>query len=103
MTGNILTLQIERPEQKHYCCLSDFIAPATAGLIDHIGMFAVSILGAEVLCDEFERNHDDYNSILVKALADRLAEVQLTAVSIYFSDFNISYGKSILIILLFQY
>ena len=67
---------MERPEQKHYCCLSDFIAPAgNGGPRDHIGMFAVSILGAEALCDRYEMDHDDYNSILVKALADRLAEV----------------------------
>ena len=55
--------------------LADFIAPSGSGVQDHIGAFAVtSGLGAEEFAAEFEAAHDDYNSILVKALADRLAE-----------------------------
>ncbi len=55
--------------------LSDFIAPKETGLRDYIGGFAVtSGLGIEKKVEAFEKNHDDYNSILVKALADRLAE-----------------------------
>ena len=55
--------------------LSDFIAPKESKVEDFIGMFAVTTgIGIEKLVDKFEREHDDYNSILVKALADRLAE-----------------------------
>ena len=56
-------------------CLSDFIAPLESGKEDYLGGFAVTAgLGIEALLDRYERDHDDYNSILVKALADRLAE-----------------------------
>ena len=56
-------------------CLSDFIAPLNSGETDYIGAFAVTTgLGIEVLLDKYEKEHDDYNSIMVKALADRLAE-----------------------------
>lgn len=55
--------------------LSDFIAPKETGLADYIGAFAVSAgFGANELAKKFECDHDDYNSIMVKALADRLAE-----------------------------
>ncbi len=56
-------------------CLADFVAPRSSGVDDWIGAFAVTTgLGADALAEEFERDHDDYNAILVKALADRLAE-----------------------------
>ena len=56
-------------------CLADFIAPKDSGVADYIGAFAVTTgLGVQEFVEELERNHDDYNSILVKALADRLAE-----------------------------
>jgi 5-methyltetrahydrofolate--homocysteine methyltransferase len=56
-------------------CLADFIAPRETGVPDYIGMFAVTAgLGADDLVRRFERDHDDYNAIMVKALADRLAE-----------------------------
>jgi len=56
-------------------CLSDFIAPLETGHTDYIGGFAVTAgIGIEVLLDKFEREHDDYNSIMVKSIADRLAE-----------------------------
>ena len=56
-------------------CLSDFIAPEDSGLTDYLGGFAVTAgIGIEALLDTYEKQHDDYNSILVKALADRLAE-----------------------------
>jgi 5-methyltetrahydrofolate--homocysteine methyltransferase len=51
-------------------CLADYVAPAG----DHIGAFAVAIHGADVLAARHEAEHDDYKSIMVKALADRLAE-----------------------------
>jgi 5-methyltetrahydrofolate--homocysteine methyltransferase len=55
--------------------LADFIAPRESGVPDYVGMFAVTAgLGADELVRRFERDHDDYNAIMVKALADRLAE-----------------------------
>jgi len=55
--------------------LTDFIAPKESGHNDHIGAFAVTTgIGIETKIAEFEANHDDYSSILLKALADRLAE-----------------------------
>jgi len=56
-------------------CLSDFVAPKTNGREDYVGAFAVSAgFGIEALCKRFEKEHDDYRSILAKALADRMAE-----------------------------
>ncbi|XP_051769850.1 methionine synthase-like [Ctenopharyngodon idella] len=57
-----------------YLCLSDFVAPRGSGVQDYIGLFAVSVFGAEELSRAFEQQGDDYSSIMVKALADRLAE-----------------------------
>jgi 5-methyltetrahydrofolate--homocysteine methyltransferase len=55
--------------------LADFVAPKATGLEDHVGLFAVTAgLGAEEAARRFEEDHDDYNAIMVKALADRLAE-----------------------------
>jgi 5-methyltetrahydrofolate--homocysteine methyltransferase len=55
--------------------LADFVAPVEAGLHDHVGAFAVTAgIGAEELAHEFEADNDDYRAIMVKALADRLAE-----------------------------
>jgi len=54
--------------------LADFVAPRETGLADHIGGFAVGIHGADELAAVFEREGDDYSAIMVKALADRLAE-----------------------------
>ena len=55
--------------------LADFIAPKESGKKDYIGAFAVTAgIGIEKLVEKFEKDHDDYNSIMVKALADRLAE-----------------------------
>jgi 5-methyltetrahydrofolate--homocysteine methyltransferase len=62
---------VQRPNQ----CLADFIAPKSSGVADYIGMFAVtSGLGADKIEKRFEAAGDDYSSIMVKALADRLAE-----------------------------
>jgi len=56
-------------------CLSDFIAPADSGITDYLGAFAVTAgIGIEKKIKEFESDHDDYSSIMIKALADRLAE-----------------------------
>uniref|UniRef100_A0A8C9T2A6 Methionine synthase n=1 Tax=Scleropages formosus TaxID=113540 RepID=A0A8C9T2A6_SCLFO len=57
-----------------YLCLSDFVAPRESGVPDYIGLFAVACFGAEELSRRFQENDDEYSSIMVKALADRLAE-----------------------------
>ncbi|WP_371877290.1 methionine synthase [Telluria mixta] len=62
---------VQRPNQ----CLADFIAPKSSGIADYIGMFAVTAgIGADKIEKRFEAAGDDYSSIMVKALADRLAE-----------------------------
>ncbi|MYN42951.1 methionine synthase [Duganella sp. FT109W] len=62
---------VQRPNQ----CLADFIAPKASGIKDYIGMFAVTAgLGIEKYEKRFEDAHDDYSSIMLKSLADRLAE-----------------------------
>jgi len=56
-------------------CLADFVAPADSGKSDYLGMFAVSAgFGTSEKAATFEKDHDDYNSILIKSVADRLAE-----------------------------
>ena len=56
-------------------CLADFVAPKASGLVDHVGAFVVSSgFGLEPWLQRFEQEHDDYSSIMIKALADRLAE-----------------------------
>lgn len=61
--------------QATFRSLADYVAPGDSGLSDHVGAFAVTAgIGAEELAAGFERDGDDYNSILVKSLADRLAE-----------------------------
>ncbi len=70
-----LRQQQEKPPGKPNLCLSDFIAPKSTGLKDYIGGFAVTTgIGIDSKVAEFEADHDDYNSIMLKALADRLAE-----------------------------
>jgi len=70
-----LRQQIEKKPTEFNHALADFIAPIESGLNDYIGAFAVTAgIGVEDLCARFEKDHDDYNSILTKALADRLAE-----------------------------
>ena len=64
------TLRQQRDQTTPNTALADFIAPEN----DHIGAFAVAIHGAEELVRQFEAEHDDYNAILVKSIADRLAE-----------------------------
>ena len=65
--------QMAKPKGKHNMCLADFVAPK--GQPDYIGGFAVTAgIGIDAKVAEFEADHDDYNSIMLKALADRLAE-----------------------------
>jgi 5-methyltetrahydrofolate--homocysteine methyltransferase len=67
---------LRQQEDKDVClALSDFVAPAASGLADHVGGFIVTAgLGQDALVRRYEADHDDYQAILVKALADRLAE-----------------------------
>ncbi|TAD93141.1 MAG: methionine synthase, partial [Bacteroidetes bacterium] len=69
-----LRQQSEKSQDVANLSLADFIAPVESGLQDYIGGFAVSIFGAEEISQKFMLDHDDYNSIMIKALADRLAE-----------------------------
>ena len=72
---NCLRQQRQISESVPLKSLADFVAPRESGLIDYAGAFAVTAgVGADELAREFETKHDDYNSIMVKALADRLAE-----------------------------
>jgi 5-methyltetrahydrofolate--homocysteine methyltransferase len=75
MTWHNLRQQTRKPADIPNYCLADYIAPRDSGVADYIGAFAVTAgLGIEQRVAEFEKNHDDYNAILLKALADRLAE-----------------------------
>lgn len=70
-----LRQQTEQPFSRPNLSLGDFIAPKATSLPDYIGAFAVTTgIGVLELCAEFEEKDDDYNSIMAKALADRLAE-----------------------------
>jgi 5-methyltetrahydrofolate--homocysteine methyltransferase len=70
-----LRQQTDRGANEHTSALADFVAPKDSGTPDYVGAFAVTAgVGAEELAHKFERDQDDYNAILVKALADRLAE-----------------------------
>jgi 5-methyltetrahydrofolate--homocysteine methyltransferase len=71
----MLRQQWERRGQKDFRSLADYIAPVESGRVDSIGAFAVTAgQGCDELVAEFEAKHDDYNSIMTKAVADRLAE-----------------------------
>ncbi|MDB6062255.1 MAG: methionine synthase [Verrucomicrobiaceae bacterium] len=70
-----LRQQIEKPNGKPNFSLADFIAPKKSGVKDYVGAFVVTAgIGVDELSQQFLDKHDDYNSIMVKALADRLAE-----------------------------
>ena len=72
---HMLRQQMAKPKGDPNYALADFVAPTTTGLKDYLGGFAVTAgIGIEVLCERFEKDHDDYQSIMAKALADRLAE-----------------------------
>ncbi|HEY2931456.1 MAG TPA: methionine synthase [Acidobacteriota bacterium] len=74
-TLHTLRQQTEKQQDQPQLALADFVAPKTSAREDFIGAFAVSAgFGSEALVAEFERDHDDYNAIMTKALADRLAE-----------------------------
>ncbi|BFU96767.1 MAG: homocysteine-N5-methyltetrahydrofolate transmethylase, B12-dependent [Nitrospira sp.] len=74
-TFHTLRQQSEKPPGQANLALADFVAPQSSGRADFIGAFAVTAgIGTDELCRRFENDHDDYNSIMAKALADRLAE-----------------------------
>ncbi|MGH8107045.1 MAG: vitamin B12 dependent-methionine synthase activation domain-containing protein, partial [Arenimonas sp.] len=74
-TLHFLRQQAEKPEERANFCLADFIAPKDSGRADYIGGFAVNAgIGIEPRVKKFEAEYDDYNSIMLKALADRFAE-----------------------------
>lgn len=67
--------QVKRSDSSPNLCLADFIAPRERGRIDYIGAFAVTAgIGVDKLVEKYTRDNDDYSSIMLKALADRLAE-----------------------------
>ena len=71
----MLRQQEENPDNKPNRSLADYIAPRASGLTDYLGAFAVTAgSGVDALVAAYERDHDDYHAIMVKALADRLAE-----------------------------
>jgi 5-methyltetrahydrofolate--homocysteine methyltransferase len=74
-TFRMLRQQTLKSNGKPNLCLSDFIAPKSSGLHDYMGCFAVTAgIGLDTLTHQFELKNDEYNSILLKALADRFAE-----------------------------
>ncbi len=72
---HMMRQQQKKAEGAYNMSLADFIAPKNLGITDYMGGFAVTAgLGIEPYIEQFEKDHDDYNSILLKALADRFAE-----------------------------
>ena len=72
---HFLRQQVERPKGKANQCLADFVAPKDSGIPDWIGLFAVNAgIGLDELVARYRADQDDYNEIMAKALADRLAE-----------------------------
>jgi 5-methyltetrahydrofolate--homocysteine methyltransferase len=74
MTWHNLRQQNHKPEGRANLCLADFVAPKASGVRDWIGAFAVSAGGIEKRVAQLEARGDDYNAIMLKVLADRLAE-----------------------------
>jgi 5-methyltetrahydrofolate--homocysteine methyltransferase len=74
-TIHTIRQQMVKPPGRPNLALADFVAPRESGVADYVGAFAVTAgAGIEALVTGFEATHDDYNAILTKALADRLAE-----------------------------
>ena len=74
MTWHNLRQQNQKPSGRANLCLADFVAPRESGVRDWIGAFAVCAGGIEQRVADLEARHDDYNAIMLKVLADRLAE-----------------------------
>ena len=74
-TFHFLRQQTVKPEDRANHCLADFVAPKPSGVRDYLGCFAVTTgIGIEPRIEAYEEQHDDYSAIMLKALADRLAE-----------------------------
>ncbi len=69
-----LRQQLKKRDGIANLALADFIAPIDSGLTDYMGAFCVSIFGADELVKKYKEKHDDYNAIMVQAIADRFAE-----------------------------
>ena len=69
-----LRQQLQKKQGVANLALADFVAPSDSGLTDYMGAFCVSIFGADSLANAYKLKHDDYNAILVQAIADRFAE-----------------------------
>jgi 5-methyltetrahydrofolate--homocysteine methyltransferase len=74
MTWHNLRQQNVKPTGRANLCLADFVAPKDSGVADWIGLFAVSAAGIDARVASYEAAHDDYSAIMLKALADRVAE-----------------------------
>jgi 5-methyltetrahydrofolate--homocysteine methyltransferase len=75
MVWHCLRQQAEKASDRANLCLADFVAPKDSGVPDNIGAFAVTTgIGVDARVKAFEAKHDDYSAIMLKALADRLAE-----------------------------
>ena len=74
MTWHNLRQQNHKPQGRANLCLADFVAPRESGVADWVGAFALCADGIDERVRAFEAHHDDYNAILLKVLADRLAE-----------------------------
>jgi len=74
MTWHNLRQQNHKPQGRANLCLADFVAPKASGVADWVGAFAVCADGLEERVRRYEAAHDDYNAIMLKVLADRLAE-----------------------------
>jgi len=74
-TFHMLRQQTDRGLSRSCLCLADYVAPVESGIPDYMGVFAVTAgIGVNALVRSYEAAHDDYSAIMVKALADRLAE-----------------------------
>ena len=69
-----LRQQLQKKQGVPNLALADYVAPDNSGLTDYMGVFCVSVFGADELASSFKEKHDDYNAILVQAIADRFAE-----------------------------
>ena len=73
-TVHTLRQQMAKTHGRKNLALADFILPGEAGKYDYLGMFVVTVHGAQALSERFKAAHDDFSALIVKALADRLAE-----------------------------
>mmetsp|Transcript_1892 Transcript_1892/g.2724 ORF Transcript_1892/g.2724 Transcript_1892/m.2724 type:complete len:1245 (+) Transcript_1892:45-3779(+) len=65
---------VKERENDPYLCISDFIAPSSSNKQDHLGMFAGGVFGADEMAADLKKNNNDYQALMIQAIADRLAE-----------------------------